>query len=96
MRLARSAAAKAGVRVWLADQTLNWFPDGLWTLELAPIASEWPRNAFWDVYPLAAYLAAKSGGPRDRLADFACSEFPIAAPCAMACDAVPDALAAAG
>lgn len=54
----------AGVRVWLADQTLNWFPDGLWTPELAPIAAEWPRNAFWDVYPLATYLAARVPGSR--------------------------------
>ncbi len=54
----------AGVRIWLADQTLNWYPDGLWSPELAPIAREWPRNAFWDVYPLAAYLAAKVPGAR--------------------------------
>jgi phthiodiolone/phenolphthiodiolone dimycocerosates ketoreductase len=50
---------EAGVRVWLADQTLSWFPDGLWTPELAPVAREWPRNAYWDVYPLATYLAAR-------------------------------------
>jgi alkanesulfonate monooxygenase SsuD/methylene tetrahydromethanopterin reductase-like flavin-dependent oxidoreductase (luciferase family) len=54
----------AGVRLWLADQTLNWYPDGLWTPDLAPIAKEWPRNAFWDVYPLAAYIAAKVPGAR--------------------------------
>jgi len=52
----------AGVRIWLADQTLSWFPDGLWRPELAPIASEWRQNAFWDVYSLGGYLAGAVPG----------------------------------
>ena len=54
----------AGVRVWLADQTLSWFPDGLWSSDLAPIASEWRQNAFWDVYSLGGYLAGAVPGSK--------------------------------
>ena len=52
----------AGVRVWLADQTLSWFPDGLWSPDLAPIASEWRQNTFWDIYGLGGYLAGAVPG----------------------------------
>jgi phthiodiolone/phenolphthiodiolone dimycocerosates ketoreductase len=52
----------ADVRVWLADQTLSWFPDGLWTPDLAPVAREWNQNAFWDVYSLGGYLAGAVPG----------------------------------
>jgi phthiodiolone/phenolphthiodiolone dimycocerosates ketoreductase len=55
---------EGGVRVWLADQTLSWFPDGLWIPELAPIAREWHQNAFWDVYSLGGYLAGVVPGSR--------------------------------
>ncbi len=54
----------AGIRLWLADQTLNWFPDGLWSRELTPIADEWRKNAFWDVYTQGAYLAGRVPGSR--------------------------------
>jgi phthiodiolone/phenolphthiodiolone dimycocerosates ketoreductase len=54
----------ADVRIWLADQTLSWFPDGLWLPELAPIAREWRQNAFWDVYSLGGYLAGAVPGSR--------------------------------
>jgi phthiodiolone/phenolphthiodiolone dimycocerosates ketoreductase len=53
-----------GARIWLADQTLSWFPDGLWNPELAPIAREWRQNAFWDVYSLGGYLAGTVPGSR--------------------------------
>jgi len=54
----------AGIKLWLADQTLNWFPDGLWTGELTPIATEWRKNAFWDVYSQGAFLAGRVPGSR--------------------------------
>ncbi|MGE0385369.1 MAG: LLM class flavin-dependent oxidoreductase [Gammaproteobacteria bacterium] len=54
VEMARRYAA-ADIRIWLTDQTLNWWPDGL--LEDAPIAREW-RHAFWDRYVQIGYLAA--------------------------------------
>ncbi len=55
---------EAGIHTWLADQTLSWFPDGLWSPDLAPIASEWRQNAFWDTYSLGGYLAGAVRGSR--------------------------------
>lgn len=47
----------AGIRIWLTDQTLCWWPDGVYAGQ--PIEAEWPRHTFLDRYVQCAMLAAE-------------------------------------